>query len=100
MYALNRAGTHVVIMSARPEYVRTTTEQWLDDKYVVYDELILRPNNDYKVNSAAVWKAGALLKLSERYNIEGFFDDSLANVKTAASLGIPSILYGLRGAVR
>jgi len=42
MYALNRAGTHVVIMSARPEYVRTTTEQWLDDKYVVYDELILR----------------------------------------------------------
>ncbi len=40
-----RLGFKITIISARPEYCRQATIRWLEHNNIVYDELILKPDN-------------------------------------------------------
>jgi hypothetical protein len=95
MFTLN--AVDVLILSARPEKTRRASELWLRTQRVPFDILSLRPDGDWKLHSAAQWKKHEMSHVMDEYNILGFYDDSLSNVKAVAELGVPSFLFAPNG---
>ena len=69
---LKEEGNNIYIITARYEQegidsVRKLTEKWLENNYIVYDELIMDANNK--------------LAVAKKYGLDVFIDDSLENCK-------------------
>lgn len=79
-------NAHIILSTARNEKCRKETEIRLENNYFLYDELYMRPQNDY--SPAPEIKRSHLLKLMESYDIIAFVDDDLANCEMAKELGI------------
>ena len=63
---------YVIIMTGRPESVRYQTKEWLSKNGIVYDELIMKPEQFEK---GFIFKQRELVQLLEKYDIKFVFDD-------------------------
>lgn len=63
---------YVVIVTGRPESVRPQTEEWLSENGIIYDSLIMKPEQYEK---SFIFKERELKKLLETYDIKFVFDD-------------------------
>ena len=76
----------IILSTARNEKCREATEKRLREDNFIFDELYMRPQNDYSL--APEIKRNHLLKIMESYDIIAFIDDDLANCEMAKELGI------------
>ena len=84
------SNIHFILLTSRNEKVRKETEYKLRTEGVFFDNLIMRPEKDYR--EASVLKKEALQELQKEYNIIMYVDDDLNNCEAAKELGI----YALR----
>lgn len=76
----------IILSTARNEKCKESTKQRLEGEGFLFDELYMRPENDY--SPASEIKRKHLLKIMEFYDIVAFVDDDLANCEMAKELGI------------
>ena len=81
-----QSGHPVVLVSARPEDYRKETEQWLADKGITYETLIMRRSGD-KRDDVDV-KRDIYEKYLQKYQIEVWFDDRPKIIRMLRDLGI------------
>ncbi len=80
----------VFIVTERYENVRTSTTEWLNKHAVYFDEIFMRPINDYR--QSAVYKSDVVKKhIIGKYNIVFAIDDEPSVVKMYHELGITSL---------
>ena len=63
---------YVIIMTGRPESVRPQTKEWLSKNNIMYDELIMKPEQFEK---GFIFKQRELTQLLEDYDVKFAFDD-------------------------
>jgi len=82
-----KAGFKVVILTGRPDTIRTTTEEWLDKYSIEYDELYMRNKKEHYLK-ADVFKKG----IYEIYLDDVFcaYDDDERIIQMWNSVGIPA----------
>ena len=82
-----KAGFKVVILTGRPDTIRTTTEEWLDKYGIEYDELYMRNKKEHYLK-ADVFKKG----IYEIYLDDVFcaYDDDERIIQMWNSVGIPA----------
>lgn len=66
---------HIIIFSARTEKLRPETEEWLYKHSIPYDELHMRPVNDYRRDSEFKLELWDDLGTEKQLNVELIFDD-------------------------
>lgn len=79
-------GSHVILVSARPEDYRKETIGWLHKYNVPYTHLIMRPSNDSREDS--IVKKEIYNKYLKHYNIVKVFDDRPRVVRMWKELGL------------
>jgi hypothetical protein len=79
----------IVWLTGRPEWLRDTTEDWLERHGLPAKELHLRPNHDHR--PAPLFKLGVLRRLADR-EIAAFIDDDTEVVDAAVASGFPAVL--------
>lgn len=85
--AKNLYGKFTIIMlTGRPERVRNLTEQWLKDKGIPFNCLILKEGNEYQ--KSAKTKKESIESIMEDYNVLAVFEDSPACVDMYRELGL------------
>jgi FMN phosphatase YigB (HAD superfamily) len=90
-WALMAAAEHdLVWLTGRPEWLRPVTETWLAAQGLPHDELIMRPNHDYR--PARDYKVSELRRLARTDEIVVFVDDDPMVIKAAASAGFTASL--------
>lgn len=67
-------GYHVILCSGRPEHTREATVKWLHENNVVYEELHMRLDNDYRADYI-VKKEMLDYIVSQGFDIEAVYDD-------------------------
>lgn len=63
----------IILVTGRPESVRSNTEQWLLENDIPYDELYMK-QGDPK-DKAFISKENNLKKIQEKYNVIAAFED-------------------------
>ena len=63
---------YIIIMTGRPESVRSQTKEWLSKNGIVYDKLIMKPEQFEK---GFIFKQRELVRLLENYDVKFAFDD-------------------------
>ena len=79
----------IVWLTGRPDWLRTTTLDWLDGHDLPATELHMRPDGDYR--PARVFKLEVLRRLRPR-GIAALVDDDLEVVDAALVAGYPAVL--------
>lgn len=88
--AADLATQHEIVwLTGRPEWLRSTTEDWLDEHGLPGTELHLRPDGDYR--PARVYKLDVLRSLRQR-QVAAFIDDDIDVVDAAVAAGYPAVL--------
>lgn len=64
----------VIVMSGRSEEFREVTEEWLENNYITYDHLYMRPSGDYR-NDAIVKNELFEKYVAGKYNVDFILDD-------------------------
>ena len=70
LVAFDKLGYHIILMTARDEQYKEQTRLWIFSNDLPYHELIFEKD-----------KAKKIRNLSKQYNIQGFMDDNLDNIK-------------------
>ena len=83
------AEHEIVWLTGRPDWLRTTTSDWLARHGLPGSELHLRPSRDYR--PAPAYKRDVLRRLAPR-GIAAFVDDDDEVVRVALAAGYPAIL--------
>ena len=87
---LYKSGVPIVISTARPEWMRTDTEIWLDLNGVKYDSLFMRSNDDSRRDHEV--KLDQLNWIRSMYgNPLLWYDDNFDNVTMLKQEGVPTI---------
>jgi hypothetical protein len=85
------AATHPVIwLSGRPEWLRPTTQTWLNEHALPPGEVLLRPNGDYR--PAAQFKLTEVRRLADSHGIAAMLDDDPLVVRAIRTAGFPIVL--------
>ena len=63
---------YIIIITGRPELVRPQTEKWLTENGIIYDSLIMKPEQFEK---GFIFKQRELVRLLENYDVKFAFDD-------------------------
>ena len=79
----------IVWLTGRPDWLRDTTENWLEEHGLPGTELHMRPDGDYR--PARIFKLGVLRRLAPR-GIAAFVDDDPEVVDAAVAAGLPAAL--------
>jgi hypothetical protein len=79
----------IVWLSGRPEWLRTTTRDWLAGHRLPHDVIRLRPSGDYR--PARRFKLDVLRDLASD-SIAAFVDDDAEVVQAAQVAGYPAVL--------
>jgi hypothetical protein len=79
----------IVWLTGRPEWLRSTTADWLGAYGLPSGELFMRPSGDRR--PARLYKVGVLRRLAGR-NIAAFIDDDAEVVADARAAGYPAVL--------
>jgi hydroxymethylpyrimidine pyrophosphatase-like HAD family hydrolase len=64
---------YVILLTGRPESVRTQTEKWLEKNCVNYSELIMKEGNQYE--KSYITKEKSLLEIQKKFKVELVFED-------------------------
>lgn len=88
-----QAGHPIILVSARPEDYRATTEQWLKDNGIEYETLIMRRSGD-KRDDVDV-KQDIYERYLKKYHIVTWFDDRPKVIRMLRNNGINVIDVGL-----
>jgi phosphoglycolate phosphatase-like HAD superfamily hydrolase len=89
-WALRASADHELVwLTGRPEWLRAVTTRWLAKHGLPTDELIMRPEQDYR--PARLLKVAALNRLADR-DVVVFVDDDPQVVQAAAAAGFPAAL--------
>ena len=90
VYALQFLSIHytVVIVTGRPEVARTDTEMWLHKNYIIFNEVLMRKDKDFRPD--AIVKEEIYLKHIKPFytDILGVFDDRLSVIRMWESHGL------------
>lgn len=85
----------VILLSGRSEDARAVTEQWLEDKGIVYDKLFMRASGDQRKDDQVKYE---LFKnnIEPFYNVTAIFDDRDQVVRMWRQIGLPcfQVAYG------
>lgn len=76
---LNTYKIKIIMLTGRPERLRTRTSCWLAFNHIKSDLLIMRP--DYNYEKDFIIKERELLKLEKKYNIVCAYDDREKNIE-------------------
>jgi hypothetical protein len=79
----------VVWLTGRPEWLRTTTEEWFARHRLPHGELLMRANHDHR--PARVFKLAAVRRLASR-GVAAVVDDDPEVVTTLLAAGFPAVL--------
>lgn len=93
---------YLIIMTARPDFLRDMTKDWLHENGILYHELIMMDQASFEhmeksrtdgdiCQSAADWKERETKKLMKRYDIELAIDDRIENIRVFEKLGITTL---------
>jgi len=69
-------GRKIILLSGRDSVSRKLTEEWLEVYEIEYDELYMRPINDYRKDTV-VKKELYEKNIKGKYNVMGVYDDRL-----------------------
>jgi phosphoglycolate phosphatase-like HAD superfamily hydrolase len=83
------ARHEIVWVTGRPDWLRSTTREWLESHGLPATEVHMRADGDRR--PARVYKVGVLRRLSSRA-ISAFFDDDPEVVEAARYAGFPAVL--------
>jgi len=90
---LNKVGDRIVIMSGRDSTHQHITERWLDDHYIPYQEIHMRPEGDRRPDD--VIKLELFNEhIRHRFNVLGVIDDRLRVVRMWHRIGVPLFRVG------
>lgn len=79
--------SQIIIVSGRDGSCRQETEQWLDDNFIRYDELYMRPAGDFRKDSL-IKKEIFENEIQGKYNVIMVYDDRDQVVDLWRSLGL------------
>jgi hypothetical protein len=79
----------IVWLTGRPDWLRSTTLDWLDEHRLPAGELHMRPDRDYR--PARIFKLDVLRRLRPR-GIAALVDDDTEVVEAALAAGYPAVL--------
>jgi predicted kinase len=79
-------GRKILLFTGRDEICREETEFWLKFYHVYYDELYMRPKDNFQKDS--VIKENMYSNIKDKYNILCVYDDRIQVVKKWAELGV------------
>lgn len=79
-------GNPIVIITARPEYLREKTVRWLERHNVKFQQLLMRPEGDHRPSPMLKL---ALIADNDLREIEYAFDDREDVIAAFRSIGIP-----------
>lgn len=85
-------GLDVIIVSARPEYTRKDTEDWLNMYSIPYDRLLMRASNDSRDDE--IVKPEIVEKYLDKSKILEWYDDRPKVIRAIRALGINVIDVG------
>lgn len=86
-------GHFVIALSARDETYRQVTEQWWRDNGVPYDEFIMRPAGDKRMDALVKYEL-FMEHVAPKYNVLGVFDDRPQVLRMWRSIGVPTFDVG------
>jgi hypothetical protein len=85
-FARRASSTHVVVyLTGRPDWLRTQTQQWLDEHNLPQGRLLMRPDGDRR--PAAVIKLNHLRALRKELPVDLIVDDDKAVLDVARRAG-------------
>ena len=88
--SLYKSGVPIVISTARPEWMRADTEAWLDLNGVKYDALVMRANDDGRLDCEV--KADQLNLIREMFGKPMlWYDDNFDNIAMLRRCDISTI---------
>lgn len=93
LWALRKTGASTLITTGRDAAYQAVTERWLDDHFIEFDAMFMRPEGDRRKDHVVK------LELFDRhirheYNVRGVFDDRLRVVRMWHQLGLPLFRVG------
>lgn len=88
-YIVDESPCPVVFVTARPEYMREKTVQWLEKFNFKFKALVMRPNGNHQ--PSVDLKQGALSALKSLYQIEKAYDDRGDIIEMYNSSGIRGV---------
>jgi len=80
----------VVFLTARPEYMRRKTLQWLKEHNLSHEALVMRGNDDH--TPSPEMKKNALRQIRRLFEIERAYDDRKDVVQMFRANGVEAIL--------
>ncbi len=80
-------GRKILVVTGRDGVCRKVTEDWLDLHELEYDEMFMRPNDDYRKDTA-IKKEIYLNEIKDKYNVLAVYDDRLQVIRTWFELGL------------
>ena len=80
----------VIFLTARPEYLRQKTQEWLSDHGFEYVALVMRANNDH--TPSPEMKKNALAQIRRLFEVERAYDDRKDVVQMFRENGVEAIL--------
>jgi predicted kinase len=80
-------GRKILVVTGRDGVCRKVTEDWLDLHELEYDEMFMRPNDDYRKDTA-IKKEIYLNEIKDKYNVLSVYDDRLSVCKAWNELGL------------
>ena len=83
---LHSRGYKIIILTGRPETLRTPTKRQLARAHIPHHRLLMRPRGDYRKDYE--FKREALSRLKKRYHIVAVYDDSPEVRRVAVELGL------------
>jgi predicted kinase len=80
-------GRKVLVVTGRDSVCRKVTEDWLDLHELDYDEMFMRPKDDYRKDTA-IKKEIYVNEIKDKYNVLAVYDDRLSVCKAWNDLGL------------
>lgn len=80
-------GRKVLVVTGRDGVCRKVTEDWLDLHELDYDEMFMRPKDDYRKDTA-IKKEIYINEIKDKYNVLAVYDDRLSVCKAWNDLGL------------
>ena len=88
-YIVDESPVDVFFLTARHEYVRKQTADWLHDNHFKYKALIMR--HDHNHAPSAQMKKQAAQSLMRLYHIESAYDDRLDIINAYHEIGVKGV---------
>lgn len=80
-------GRKILVVTGRDGVCRKVTEDWLDLHELEYDEMFMRPNDDYRKDTA-IKKEIYVNEIRDKYNVLAVYEDRISVSKQWNDMGL------------